>query len=144
MLLNEKSILDCDENEEIIHNNEIQEIIDVIVSYKDYDCALICKYQDEGHKHLEQRIDSCSFSGLLEYLGTRDIKNGVDLYTDGQYLIFLIYGQGYTLTEMNEYHLVTEAIKVMPYINKEFYNVVNLLDGQDPTMINENEIIKSR
>lgn len=137
ILLNSKSILQCNENEEEIHNKEIQDAIDEIIAYKDYECALICKYQDPGHKNIEQRIGSCSFSELLEYLGTRDIKNGVDLYTDGQYLVFLVYGQGYTMIDTNEYHLVVEAIKIMPYINKEFYNVVYLLDGENPKQIDE-------
>lgn len=137
ILLNSKSILQCGESEEENHNKEIQEVIDKIIAYKDYECALICKYQDSGHKNIEQRIDSCSFSELLEYLGTRDIKNGVDLYTDGQYLIFLVYGQGYTLVDTSEYHLITEAIKVMPYIKEEFYNVINILNGQLPTKIKD-------
>lgn len=137
ILLNSKSILQCDENEEEIHSKEIQDIIDEIIAYKDYDCALICKYQDIGHKNIDQRIDSCCFSELLAYLGTRDIKNGVDLFTDGQYLVFLVYGQGYTMADTNEYYLVEEAIKVMPYINKEFYNVVAVLDNNPPTVINE-------
>ncbi len=135
ILLNSKSILQCDESEEEIHNKEIQDAIDEIIAYKDYDCALICKYQDIGHKNIDQRIDSCCFSEVLEYLGTRDIKNGLDLYTDGQYLVFLVYGQGYTVIDTNEYHLVVEAIKVMPYINKEFYNVVKLLEGEPHKVI---------
>ena len=137
ILLNSKSIFQCDELDEEIHNKEIQDAIDEVISYKDFDCALICKYQDIGHKNIEQRIDSCCFSELLEHLGTRDIKNGVDLYTDGQYLVFLVYGQGYTLVDTSEYHLVTEAIKVMPYIKEEFYNVINILNGQLPTKIKD-------
>ena len=46
-------------------------------------------------------------------------------------------GQGYTMADTNEYYLVEEAIKVMPYINKEFYNVVAVLDNNPPTVINE-------
>lgn len=137
ILLNSKSIFQCDELDEEIHNKEIQDAIDEVISYKDFDCALICKYQDIGHKNIEQRIDSCCFSELLEHLGTRDIKNGVDLYTDGQYLVFLVYGQGYTLVDTSEYHLVTEAIKVMPYIKEEFYNVINILNDQLPTKIKD-------
>lgn len=79
-------------------------------------------------------MNSCLFSELLEYLGTRDIKNGIDLYTDEEYFIFLLYGQGYTANK-GEYHMVVEAIRVMPYLNKEFYNVVNLLDGSMPEII---------
>lgn len=96
---------------------------------------MICKYQDEGHEDIEQRVESCLISDLYEYLGTRDIKNGVDLYTDGQYLIFLIYGQVYILEEDEQRYLVVEAIKVMPFENKEFYNVVNVLDDGIPTKI---------
>ena len=130
ILLNSKSILNCDELEEEVHNNEIQEIIDEVLKYRDYQCALICKYQDEGHKDIEQRIDSCYISELLEYLGTRDIKNGMDVYTDGQYLIFLVYGQGYTIVNNRQYHLVTEAVKIMPFIEKDFYNIINVLNGR--------------
>ena len=135
ILLNKKSILDCNENEREIHNKEIQNTIEKILGYKDYQCALLCKYQDEAHKDIEQRMDSCLVSELYEYLGTRDIKNGVDLFMDGQYFIFLIFGQDYILNDNGQHFLVTEAIKVMPFINKEFYNVVNVLNNITPTKI---------
>ena len=135
ILLNKKSILDCNENEREIHNKEIQNTIEKILGYKDYQCALLCKYQDEAHKDIEQRVDSCLVSELYEYLETRDIKNGVDLFTDGQYFIFLIFGQDYILNDNGQHFSVTEAIKVMPFINKEFYNVVNVLNNIAPTKI---------
>lgn len=135
ILLNSKSILQCDENEEELHNKEIQDVIDEIIGYKDYECALICKYQDVGHKNIDQRIDSCCFSELLDYLGTRDIKNGMDLCTDGQYLVFLVYGQGYTIGNDREYHLVTEAVKAMPFIGNTFYNIIPILEGKETLII---------
>ena len=49
-LLNSKSILDCDEFEEEIHNKETQEILERLLKYPNYDCAAIIKYFDEANK----------------------------------------------------------------------------------------------
>ena len=52
-LLNSHS---CLENIDLIeHNNEILEIINLLEGYYDYDCALVCKFQDELNKIRKNR-----------------------------------------------------------------------------------------
>ena len=58
-LLNSKSILDCDEFEEEIHNKEAQEILESLLKYPNYDCAAIIKYFDEANKDKEPIIKQC-------------------------------------------------------------------------------------
>mgnify|MGYP007128339739 CR=1 FL=1 len=50
MLLNSKSILNCNEEEEKEHNNEIEEISKMIYSLPNYDCAIIIKYVDKANE----------------------------------------------------------------------------------------------
>ena len=53
MLLNSKSILNCNEEEEKEHNNEIEEISKMIYSLPNYDCAIIIKYVDKAKEKRE-------------------------------------------------------------------------------------------
>ena len=50
LLLNSKSILNCNEEEEKEHNNEIEEISKMIYSLPNYDCAIIIKYVDKANE----------------------------------------------------------------------------------------------
>lgn len=135
ILLNSFSCLDCTDIES--HNQENIDIINKILSVCDYSCALICKYQDEAHRNLEQRIESCDLSSIFEYIESRDIKNGVDLLTDGEYLIFMLYGQNYTIQNKGTF-IVAEAIKVMPFNSqRDFINVIEILYGNKPGVIKE-------
>lgn len=136
-LLNSHS---CLENIDLIeHNNEILEIINLLEGYYDYDCALVCKFQDELNKKLKQQIHACKISELTEFLSTRDIKNGIDIYLENECLIFLLYGQGYELKKGAD-NLVIEAVKVLPYDNnKNFINIVPLLFGDSPKIMKERD-----
>ncbi|MGO5373232.1 hypothetical protein [Holdemanella porci] len=124
LLLNTKSCLDCDDLN--THNQEITDIIESISQIEDYDCALLCKYQDSAHKHLPQKIESCKISELLDFLGTRDIKNGIDLFFDGNYLIFILYGQNYEYKNQKTIYHTIEAIKVLPYNEKKDFINLNI------------------
>lgn len=55
MLLNSKSILNCNEEEEKEHNNEIEEISKMIYSLPNYDCAIIIKYVDKANEKEKRR-----------------------------------------------------------------------------------------
>lgn len=133
-LLNTKSILEIEnEEEQVTHVEEIQKIIDTVVSYQDYECALICKYQDVAHKDIEQEIRHVEFSQVLGEIEYFDFKNGIDLWNQGDYLILVLHGQGYFVKADNSYHLVTMAMKIMPYDeNRSFVNVLPLLVGEKP------------
>lgn len=126
LLLNSQSCLYCDNLSK--HNQEIENIFETILEGKDYDCALICKYQDKKHKHISQKIESCKLSEIFDFISSRDTKNGIDILSDGEYLILCLYGQGYTSSNTNKYNNIIEAIKIMPYDeNKEFIKLSSLL-----------------
>ena len=78
-LLNSKSILDCDEFEEEIHNKETQEILEGLLKYPNYDCAAIIKYFDEVNKDKEPIIKQCKLHSCDETIEYVAFKDGVDL-----------------------------------------------------------------
>ena len=62
-LLNSHS---CLENIDLIeHNNEILEIINLLEGYYDYDCALVCKFQDELNNITDHLIQKSSEISLV-------------------------------------------------------------------------------
>lgn len=112
-LLNSKSIIDCDEFEEEIHNKETQEILEGLLKYPNYDCAAIIKYFDDAHKDKEPVIKQCELHSCDEMIEYVDFKIGVDLALVEDYLTFIVYGQGYTVG--TDYHLVQSGIQIRPY-----------------------------
>lgn len=121
-LLNSKSILDCDEYEEEIHNKETQEILEGLLKYPNYDCAAIIKYFDEANKDKEPVIKQCELHSCYEMIEYVYFKNGVDLALVEDYLTFIVYGQGYTVGD--NYHLVQTGIQIRPYdVNRNFIDL---------------------
>lgn len=131
IMLNTRSIFDCEDDDEIAkHTEEIQEAIDKVIKYKDYPCALICKYQDEYHKQFKEKIYDCYLSELFEEMQRFDIKNGVDMCIDEDgYINFIIYGQNYTYKEKD--YLITMAMKVLPIDDER-----NFVDVSDCILFN--------
>lgn len=114
MLLTTKSILDCNEYDEELHSEEIQEIMDRLFDLPNYNCAVIYRYIDIAHKGKEDVIKGCKLHDCFEMIEYADIKNGIDLMlNDDGLLTFIAHGQGYTYND--EYGLVTTAIVIMPY-----------------------------
>lgn len=121
-LLSSKSILDCDEFEEEIHNKETQEILEGLLKYPNYDCAAIIKYFDEVNKDKEPIIKQCKLHSCDEMIEYVAFKDGVDLALVEDYLTFIVYGQGYTVGE--DYHLVRAGIQIRPYdVNRNFIDL---------------------
>lgn len=121
-LLNSKSILDCDEFEEEIHNKETQEILRGLLKYPNYDCAAIIKYFDKANKDKEPIIKQCELHSCDEVIEYVDLKNGLDLTLVEGYLTFMVYGQRYTVG--NKYHLVQAGIQIRPYDeNRDFVHL---------------------
>ena len=112
-LLNSKSIIDCDEFEEEIHNKETQKILEGLLKYPNYDCAAIIKYFDEANKDKEPVIKQCGLHSCDEMIEYVDFKIGVDLALVEDYLTFIVYGQGYTVG--TDYHLVQSGIQIKSY-----------------------------
>lgn len=118
-LLNTRSILDCNEQEEEKHNQEIQDILSNLSNYPNYDCAAIIKYFDEANKDKEPIIKSCSLHNCDEMVEYVDSKNGVDVTIVEDFLTFIVYGQSYYKND--KYCLVQTGIQIRPYdVDKKF------------------------
>ena len=75
ILLNSKSALDLETDEKsVLHVEEIQNLIGKIAADRDYDCALLCKYQDVAHRAVEQEIRSCTITTILDEVESFDFK----------------------------------------------------------------------
>lgn len=110
-IINSRSILNCVGTEEIKkHETETNEVIQKIVKYKDYPCALLCKYHDEFNKSEKKKFYDCFLSEVFGELKRFDSKNGIDLHMDDDgYLNFKIYGS-YKDNGLIE----TTGVKVLP------------------------------
>lgn len=112
-LLNSKSILDCDELEEEIHNQEIQDVLSKLSNYPNYDCAAIIKYFDEANKDKEPIIKSCNLHNCEEMIEYVDSKNGVDIAIVEDFLTYIVYGQEYFKDVT--YYITQIGIQIRPY-----------------------------
>ena len=123
-LLNSKSILDCNEQEIEQHNQECSLIIEKLLKYDNYDCAVIYKYFDEASKEKEPVIKQCNLYDCLDMVQYADIKNGVDFAVVEGFLTFICYGSEYEYN--NQIHLVTTGIQIRPYNNSKDFILLNL------------------
>lgn len=138
-LLNSKSILDCNEEEWEIHNQEIFDIVGRVQVVPDYDCAMVCKFQDRANCHQKQEIRQCSLREILSVTEAFDCRNGMDLYLDeDSYLCMMLYGQSYEMD--GQFCMVTLAVKVMPYDdNRNFVDISGVLLGDDLQKVAEEQ-----
>ena len=123
-LLNTKSILDCDEIEEEVHNQEIQDILSNLSNYPNYDCAAIIKYFDEANKDKEPIIKSCNLHNCDEMTNYIDSKNGVDIAIIEDFLTFIVYGQGYYIDNIS--YQTQTGIQIRPYDSKRDFIFLNI------------------
>lgn len=112
-LLDSKSILDCNELEEEIHNQEIQDVLSKLSNYPNYDCAAIIKYFDEANKDKEPIIKSCNLHNCEEMIEYVDSKNGVDIAIVEDFLTYIVYGQEYFKDVT--YYITQIGIQIRPY-----------------------------
>lgn len=124
-LLNSKSILDCNEQETEQHNQECSLIIEKLLKYDNYDCAVIYKYFDEANKEKEPVIKQCNLYDCLDMAQYADIKNGVDFGIVEGFLTFICYGFEYELN--NQIHLVTTGVQIRPYDNNKNFIQIPLV-----------------
>lgn len=123
-LLNSKSILDCNEQEIEQHNQECYLIIEKLLKYDNYDCAVIYKYFDEASKEKEPVIKQCNLYDCLDMVQYADIKNGVDFALVEEFLTFICYGSEYEYN--NQIHLVTTGIQIRPYDKERNFIQINI------------------
>lgn len=123
-LLNSRSILDCNEHEMLVHEQEIEDILNEIYQLENYDCAIIFKHMDEAHKKQEDVIKPCQLYDFMEMIEHVDFKNGIDFAVeDNGVFVVVVYGQGYELN--GNYHLIETHIHVMPYDeNRNFLRII--------------------
>ena len=125
-LLNTKSILDCKDMEEKKHNQEIQDILQKLQNYPDYDCAAIIKYFDEANKDRESIIKPCNLHNCDEMIEYVDSKNGVDFLVIEDFLTFIVYGQTYS--KNGEYNFTQCGIQIRPYDENRDYIPFSLME----------------
>ena len=112
-LLNSKTILECSGVEIKAHNEETEQILAKLISYENYDCAVIFKYFDMASKNQSPIIKPCRLYNCNEMVEYADIKNGVDLAMVEGFLTFICYGSEYNLK--GKTHLVTTGVQIRPY-----------------------------
>lgn len=112
-LLNKKSIIDCNDAEQIVHNHEIDKILNRLRYYQDFECAAIFKNFDEANKEKEPVIKQCNLYNCLDMVQYADTKNGIDLALVENFLTFICYGQEYSMED--GVHIKTTGIQIRPY-----------------------------
>ncbi|MGG6796423.1 UNVERIFIED_CONTAM: hypothetical protein KB582_11640 [Streptococcus canis] len=97
-LLHKKSILDCSELEERIHQAETNQLLEMITSLPNFDCDFEVTFEDDYHKKMNYPLFyESNLHQISDFIETRDIKNGVDtLLTEDNHLAFRAFGQHYT------------------------------------------------
>lgn len=112
-LLNKKSIIDCNDTEQVIHNHEIDKILNRLRYYQDFECAAIFKNFDETNKEKEPVIKQCNLYNCLDMVQYADTKNGIDLVLVENFLTFICYRQEYSMED--GVHIKTTGIQIRPY-----------------------------
>lgn len=116
MLLNSKSIIDCEENEEKKHNEEIMAIVDKVSELPNYDCAVIIKHMDEAHKSQKDENYQCKLHDFLDVIEYVDFKNGIDLEIGECNLLTInTYGQIFTYSNGDKSDYVRNVIHIVPF-----------------------------
>lgn len=97
-LLHKKSILECTELEERIHQAETKQLLQKILSLPNFDCDFEVTFEDDYHKEMNDPLFyESNLHRISDFLETRDIKNGVDtLLTKDNHLAFRAFGENYT------------------------------------------------
>ena len=129
MKISSKSILDCNEDEEELHNQEIEDYCNKIYGISNYDTAVLIQRVDIEAQ--EEIIKSCKLHDFMNMIEFVDYKNGIDLYYDEkEILTIMAYGQGYKINGI--YSLTKTRIIILPYNErKKFLNLRYLFDNLD-------------
>ncbi len=92
MLLNSKSILDCEDNALELYNEETTQILNAIYDIENYGCLIIYKNVNEEHIYKEDVIKACELHDFMKMIEHVDIKNGIDFLDENGYLVIKRYG----------------------------------------------------
>lgn len=119
ILLNTKSILDCNEKETEVHFKEIEDLFETS-SNDDNFCIVEVSYLDPI-----QIIDKCrrlikmKLSEIENFIQDFDIKNGADVYNDNKHIVIKLYGQTYCY-KGKDYIMTTQLYVRQTPLRKEF------------------------
>lgn len=95
ILLNTKSILQCDEEETELHFKEIEVLFEKLSTDNNIynvEVTYLDPYQKE---HKPTKIVQMKISELEDFIQNFDIKNGADIYNDQKNIVIKLYGQTY-------------------------------------------------
>lgn len=113
ILLNTKSILQCNEKETEIHNKEVEMMFNQHLSANPNLCQItttyLDTYQKETKSETKQVINTYELEDIIQ---NYDIKNGLDIFqdTNNYDIILKLYGQGYYYKHEN--HLTTTQLRI--------------------------------
>ena len=113
ILLNTKSILNCDEKETEIHNTEVEMMLNQHLSSNPNLCQIKTTYLDPHQNETKPETSQViNIYELNDFIQKYDIKNGLDVYidTNNYDIILKLYGQGYCYKYEN--HLVTTQLRI--------------------------------
>lgn len=113
IILNTKSILNCNEKETEIHNKEIEMMFNQHLSSNPNLCQVTTTYLDPHQKETKTETSQViNIYELEDFIQKYDIKNGLDVLVDtNNYNIILhLFGQGYWFN--NDAHLVTTQLRI--------------------------------
>ena len=95
ILLNKKSILQCDEEETELHFKEIEALFEKLSNdhqLYNVEVTYLDPYQKE---HKPTKIVKMPMAEIEDFIQNFDIKNGADIYNDQKNIVIKLYGQTY-------------------------------------------------
>ena len=119
ILLNTKSILDCNEEETEIHFKEIENLFEKISNDNNLYNVKISYLDPYQQKTKEIKVHQMQMSELEDFIQKFDIKNGADVYNYNNHIFIKLYGQTYCYKGKD--YIITKQlyIKQTP-LRKEF------------------------
>ena len=95
ILLNTKSILNCNEEETEIHFKEIENLFEKL-STNNHLCIIKVDHLDPYQKKTKEiKVHQMPMSEIEDFIQNFDIKNGADVYNDQKNIVIKLYGQTY-------------------------------------------------
>lgn len=102
--LNTKSIIECNDRDEVQHIKENTDIIDKLSKYSKEDCSIEIDYYDAYGMFRKNEKVSCDLAFAIDEIPQHfDIKNGSDFYLEGKTLVMSCYGKSIELFDKAAY-----------------------------------------
>lgn len=95
ILLNTKSILDCNEEETEIHFKETESLFEKCSNDNNLYNVKVSYLDPYQKKTKEIKVHQMQMSEIEDFIQNFDIKNGADIYNDQKNIVIKLYGQTY-------------------------------------------------